>query len=115
VEIRTITTYQGEWTGTTSEGNAISFTVTGNTITRFEINILQSVPGKPAEKATYSLNKTVVIASSDFTVEVSLNPVPEQSISYGLPVSGHFNSTTAAAGISVPSAGSGVTWMADKK
>jgi hypothetical protein len=113
--LHTITTYQGAWSGTTSEGYAISFTVAGNTITSFVIDILQSAPGEPDEKATYSLSKTMIINGADFMVKVSLNPNSDQSISPGLSVSGHFASTTSAEGISIPSMGAGVTWKADKK
>jgi len=117
--LRTITTYQGSWTGTTSQGFPISFTVVGKTITGFQIDILYSVPGKPAEQNTYSSNKTVTIIGSDFTINVYLNSSSNDGFSGGIaaatPVSGHFASTTAAEGTSIPSLGSGVTWKADKK
>jgi hypothetical protein len=113
-ELRTITTYQGAWSGTTNEGFSVSFTVVGNTITSFVIEMLFSLPNKAAERMTYFSASNEIISGSDFSIPVYLNPSTDQSISRGTPISGHFTSTTAAEGISIPETGSGVTWKAEK-
>jgi hypothetical protein len=113
--IRTVTTYQGAWEGTTSEGFSVKFTVTGNTVMSFLIDMFRSVPNKPAEKMTYFSNSTETIAGSYFSIRVYLDPSTDQSIAVGIPISGHFGSATAADGTSSPISGSAVTWTADKK
>jgi hypothetical protein len=113
--VRTVTTYQGAWEGTTSEGFSVKFTVTGNTVMSFVIEMLSGVPNKPAEKIAYFANNTVIIAETDFTIQVYNSPSSENSIVKGIPISGHFTSAATAEGISVPEVGSGVTWKADKK
>jgi hypothetical protein len=113
--IRTITTYQGAWEGTTGEGFSVKFTVTGNTVMSFLIEMLSIVPNKPAEKIAYFANNTVIIAETDFTIQVYNSPTSENSIVKGIPISGHFTSMATIEGISVPEIGSGVTWKADKR
>jgi hypothetical protein len=113
--VRTVTTYQGTWEGTTSEGFSVKFTVTGNTVMSFLIEMLTVIPNKPAEKIAYSANGSVIIAETDFTIQVYNSPSAENSIVKGIPISGHFTSTATIEGISVPEVGSGVTWSAGKK
>jgi hypothetical protein len=117
--VRTITTYQGTWAGTTSEGYTVSFTVIGNRISSFTIDILSIVPNKPAEKLIYYFISAGInsdsIAGSDFSIKVYRDPSSEPSMGIGLPISGHFTSTAAAEGTSQPVTGpSGVTWTAAK-
>jgi hypothetical protein len=113
--VRTVTTYQGVWEGTTSEGFSVKFTVTGNTVMSFLIEMLSVVPNKPAEKIAYFANSAVIIAETDFAIQVYSSPSSENSIIKGIPISGHFTSTATVEGISVPEIGSGVNWKADKK
>jgi hypothetical protein len=115
--IRTITTYQGSWTGTTSQGFPMSFTVIGNTVTGFQIDKLQSVNGQPATQFTFFSLNNVIIIGSDFTIKLYLNAFDGQNANYSPgSANGHFTSTTTAEGITATdNSATDVTWKAEKK
>jgi hypothetical protein len=113
--VQTVTTFQGSWAGTTSEGLAVSFAVTGNTVTDFKIDMMQSVNGAPAVQRTYFSNETADISDNSFAIKVYLTAPVEGGITVpvGPQVNGSFPSMTAAEGVTVSTAG--VTWKAEKK
>ena len=105
--------YVGQWTGTTSEGFPVSFTVSGNAITYLEIDMLKSVGGAPAERSTLFSQEPATISGDGFKIDVFLTPKTENLIVIGTPVSCSFASTAAAEG----TAGSnlGISWKAERK
>jgi hypothetical protein len=113
--VQTVTTFQGSWAGTTSEGLAIVFTVTGNTITDFKIDMWQSINGAPAVQKTYFSNETADIKENSFSIKIYRTSPNEGGtmIPVGTLVNGSFPSTVAAEGVAVSTAG--VTWKAEKK
>jgi predicted alpha/beta-hydrolase family hydrolase len=107
-----VTTYQGEWDGTTSEGLAISFTVSGNTIIRFEINMMTGVP---AASQPFNLKETQNISDNYIHINVTRGAGGTEGVLFpSIPVNGPFTSLIAAEGTAGAAPGI-ITWKAEKK
>ena len=113
--VQTVTTFQGEWSGTTSEGLAISFTAAGNTITRLEISMMKIINGLAVSSDTYVLNEPTTIIENFIHAKVDI-PQPEGSnvIPWNKPVDGSFSSPTSISGTAGSAPGM-ITWKAEKK
>jgi hypothetical protein len=108
----TVTTYQGEWAGTTSEGLAVSFTVSGNTITRFEIYMMTGVP---AASQPFNLKETQNISGDYIHVNVTRGAGGTEVVLFpSIPVNGPFTSLITAEGTAGAVPGI-MTWKAEKK
>lgn len=87
--------YDGTWSGTTSQGKAISFTILNNAITRISIGYLASGGGCNTEGSTtitYTTPKPISGDSFTITSTGSGNPA------LGFTVSGTFSSASTASG-----------------
>jgi len=109
----TVTTYQGEWTGTTAQGLTVSFTVTSNTVTSFCIDFRNT----NNEIVSYAAPDSATVSEDGFNLYVS-KPLSEAEEIQGyysvpIPISATFSSLTSAQGsISVQPP---VSWTAEKK
>ncbi|MCK7537970.1 MAG: hypothetical protein MZV63_46950 [Marinilabiliales bacterium] len=105
----TVTTYQGDWTGTTVDGLSVSFTVTGNTITSFCIDIRNA----NNVVISYASSDTPTISADGFNLDVK-PPVSEGWLTIVIPiaVNGSFSSPTTVQGSATIQPA--VAWTAQK-
>ncbi len=91
----TVSTYQGDWTGTTAAGLAVSFTVTGNSVTSFCVDLRNAFN----DVISYASSDHATISGDGFNLKIN-PPVQENgpTIVISVSVHGSFSSPTAAAG-----------------
>ena len=105
----TVTTYQGVWTGTTADGLAVSFTVTGNTITSFCIDLRNA----NNDTISYASSDAPTISADGFNLSVKQTASDDgRTFTIPVAVSGIFSSLTTAQGSA--SIQPAVVWTAQK-
>jgi hypothetical protein len=110
--------YSGSWSGTTSQGRNISFTIVGNAISQFSFGYEVSAAGIIA-RGTLTINYSAPQSISGNTFTIS-GTKPDFSWQMAYVFNGTFSSLTAASGtmtftLSGPSSGSvSGTWTANK-